>query len=121
NSSDVKSETQRRSLDPAPLPSHGRRRAYIISVGITGYSNPDWNLRFAARDAQLFAAELEERLRDTHQFDEVVKVLLTSDEAGQPLAGSDGPATKANFKQALRRLAGDDQGTAGFSKVAPDD
>lgn len=123
NSSDVKSETHRRRLPPGPLSPPGKRRAYLVSVGVSGYENPDWNLRFAADDARLFAGRLGARLRATNYFEEVVEVVLTADEGERHAADSHTLAKKDNFRKVLMRLAngGDDAGFAGLRKATPDD
>jgi uncharacterized caspase-like protein len=33
--------------------------AYVISVGVNRYQNPNWNLRFAAKDAQELSNALQ--------------------------------------------------------------
>jgi WD40 repeat protein len=124
NSSGVKSDTYRRSLPPGPQRAVPKGRAYLVSVGVSGYENPDWNLRFAAKDARLFAREVGQSLRATNAFEDVVEVLLTSDESDPPDALKTKGATKENFRKVLRRLAGDNNSVAGvgnLKKVTPDD
>jgi WD40 repeat protein len=123
NSSDVKSETRRRSLRPGAAMRAGGRRAYVVSVGVSGYENPDWNLRFAADDARLFAERVGARLRATNAFEQVVEVRLTADAGERPAADPRSLATKDNFRGVLATLAagGDDRGFPGLRKAAPDD
>jgi WD40 repeat protein len=86
-----------------------RPRAYLLSMGVNAYQNPDWNLHFAASDARIMQAELKKRLES--QYD-VVPVELISDckQEGCPANGTrttgENHATKAALRAVLARLAG---------------
>lgn len=108
NTSDVKSETARH---PFPytneLPAR-KGRAYLITVGVNSYENPAWNLEFAANDAHLVYDAVSARLRSTGKYDDVIDVLLTSEERvvnGRKV--QEKSATKENFRKVLRLLAGE--------------
>ena len=80
--------------------------AYVLSVGINQYSNPDYNLKFAVADAEdvLEALSLQQRKVGVVGRVEVV-----------PLLNSE--ATKENIMLALKRLA---NGDAVVPEGAPD-
>jgi WD40 repeat protein len=69
--------------------------AYILAVGINQYANVDYNLRYAAADANAFAQELSKQQSKLGSFDAIEVVSLL-----------DKDATKANILRALARLAG---------------
>ncbi len=71
--------------------------AYILSIGINEYSNPEYNLKFAVADAEDVSSELKIQQRKVGVAGKVEVV---------PLLNSD--ATKKNILLALRRLAGTD-------------
>jgi WD40 repeat protein len=70
-------------------------RAYVLAVGVNLYSNSEFNLRFAAPDAELIAPALRESLLKTGSYADVLPVVLKDKEA-----------TKANVLLALKLLAG---------------
>jgi hypothetical protein len=70
--------------------------AYVVAVGVNSYENPQYNLKYAAADAQDFADELKRQQTRLGKYAQVVVV---------PLLDSD--ATKANILAALKILAGD--------------
>jgi WD40 repeat protein len=83
------------NLDVAGAPSLARRPvAYIVAVGINEYSNPDYNLRFAAADADGFSAELSRQLEKQQRF---ARIDITS--------LNDRNATKSSILAALKDLA----------------
>ena len=101
------------------------RRAYIVSVGVNEYSNPAWNLRFAANDARLVRETLYRGLRAGAAYDTVVPVSLISDAA--PDATN---ARKASIREVLRALAGESlpagtaaslPGASGLQRARPGD
>jgi WD40 repeat protein len=73
--------------------------AYIVSVGIDEYSNPDYSLKFAVADAQDVSTELKAQQ---------TKVGIVGKVEVVPLLNAEG--TKKNILLALRRLAGTDTG-----------
>jgi WD40 repeat protein len=72
--------------------------AYIVAIGVDHYDNANFDLRFAAADAQDFAQVLqhEQTLLGTYEHINVVSLL-------------DEQATRDNILTALARLAGTDQ------------
>jgi WD40 repeat protein/uncharacterized caspase-like protein len=70
--------------------------AYVVAVGVNSYENAQYNLKYAAADAQDFADELKNKQSQLGKYGSVVVV---------PLLDSD--ATKANILAALRILAGE--------------
>jgi uncharacterized caspase-like protein len=107
NTSDVKSETFRLPFKFTPELPPRKGRVYLISVGVSHYQNPDWNLEFAANDAHLVDETVAPKLRATGDYDEVVNVTLTAEEKvvnGQKLLLKN--ATKENFRKVMQLLAG---------------
>ncbi len=105
NGDRVKSATAYRAWhanagNTATVGKPGRRRMVVLSVGVNTYQNASWNLDFAARDAQLYAQTLTDRLKRSHQFDEVISKTLIADQADVM------QASKESIRQALLALAG---------------
>lgn len=100
NNDRVKSSTARKTyaLPPAVGGPH-KGRAYVITVGVNLYENPDFNLSYATNDARLMQEALTSRLKATGNYEEVVPVSLISD-------ATRADATKANFRSVLRALSG---------------
>jgi WD40 repeat protein len=73
--------------------------AYVLSVGINEYSNPDYSLKFAVADAQDVSTELKTQQAKVGAVGKVEVVPLLNTEA-----------TKKNILLALRRLAGTEPG-----------
>jgi uncharacterized caspase-like protein len=69
--------------------------AYVLSIGINRYANEEFNLQFAAADAETIATEFRKKQLDLNQFSAVEPILLL-DEA----------ATAANIKLAFQRFSG---------------
>jgi WD40 repeat protein len=83
------------NLEIAGAPSLARKPvAYIVAIGINEYSNPDYNLRFAAADADGFSAELSRQLEKQQRF---ARVDITS--------LNDRNATKSSILATLKDLA----------------
>jgi hypothetical protein len=86
-----------------------RPLAYVISVGVNAYQNPDWDLRFAASDARRMQQALDGRLGG--QYD-VVPITLVSDyearggEKVNPRHITEDHASKETFHAVLEVLAG---------------
>ena len=108
NTSDVKSETFRHPFSyTTELPAR-KGRVYLVTVGVSRYENPDWNLEFAANDAHLIDESVGARLRATGDYDDVISLMLTAEERivdGQKLFTKS--ATKENFEKIMRLLAGE--------------
>jgi Caspase domain/WD domain, G-beta repeat len=103
NSDLVKSATAR-SEYPVPTAttaaSKAKGKAYVIAIGVNGYDNPAFNLRFAVNDARLASAVLSSRLIAGRLYREVVTVPLVSE------VGGSRDATKARIRAVLAVLAG---------------
>jgi WD40 repeat protein len=69
--------------------------AYVLTIGVNSYSNPQYNLRYAVADASAFGEQvrLEQQQIAKYEHIEVASLL-------------DEQATKANILRALKRLAG---------------
>jgi len=90
-----------------PAPRTGR--AYVIAVGVNAYETNDWDLRYAARDAEKLLKVLPPLLEDTKAYASVVKVPLISDWTegqGKKRKVIQKNAIKAKFKAVLDLLAG---------------
>ncbi len=108
NTSDVKSQTSRFLFELNPQSVNRRGRVYLITVGVSNYENPDWNLKFAANDARLVRDVVGAKLRATGEYDDVVDVMLTAEEQvvnGRKVFTKS--ATKNNFAKIMRLLAGE--------------
>ncbi len=69
--------------------------AYILAVGVNSYANAQYNLKYAAADAQDFADEVRRQQTQLERYERIEVV---------PLIDSD--ATKVNILAALKLLAG---------------
>jgi uncharacterized caspase-like protein len=72
----------------------------VLAIGINGYANKDYNLRYAVADAESFGEEVKRRQQQIANYSHIEVVLLTNDKA-----------RKVTILSALRRLAGVDEGT----------
>jgi WD40 repeat protein len=102
NEDRVKSQTDKKPLVVPEALAPRRGRAYVVTVGVNAYENRGWDLRFAASDARLAQQALCEGLNQSGEFADVSGVSLISD--ARPAAHA-GPATKANIKAALVKIA----------------
>lgn len=55
--------------------------AYVLAIGINEYSNPDFNLKYAAPDAQLVTSTMQASLQALAEFAQVVPITLTNQDA----------------------------------------
>ncbi|MEQ9398660.1 MAG: hypothetical protein RJQ04_05780 [Longimicrobiales bacterium] len=126
NDDRVKSETDRRSLALSTSIPRRRGRAYVVTVGVNEFSDPGWNLRYAADDARAMGSELESRLTATGDYEDVVWVPLVSDAPGYEST----IATKEAVRAVFAILAGEstDMGplagipaAAGLREANPED
>lgn len=75
---------------------------YVISFGVNSFDDPEWNLKFAAQDAELMQNVLTQKLKKRQavgEFEKVVEVKLISN-------GPARQATKRNLVTVLELLAG---------------
>ena len=96
-----------------------RGNAYILTIGIDTYANPDYALKYAAVDSSTFSRELEKQQTAMGSFHRVEAVSLVDSEA-----------IKSNILEALARLAGQEGSQAAsrglpalerLAKVEPED
>lgn len=71
--------------------------AYVIAVGVNQYANKEFDLKYAAADAESFGAEFQRAQSAVGKFAKTEVVLLLNQNA-----------TKANLLRALNRLQGGD-------------
>ncbi len=111
NEDRVKSLTDRFYYDLPATAQPRKGRAYIISVGVSAFENPTFNLEFADNDARAMRTVIEKDLLAAGQFSEVVPITLTSDyqRQGEKLVVTEKLATKANFQKVLMRLSNRNQ------------
>lgn len=72
--------------------------AYILSVGVNEYANPEYNLKYAVADARDFAEEMRQQQAKLGQYERVEIVSL-----------NDRDATKAGILKSLTDLSGKTQ------------
>jgi WD40 repeat protein/uncharacterized caspase-like protein len=98
NRDNVKSGDARLTLSGAESLKR-KGTAYILTVGVNEYANPEFNLRYAVPDALMFGAEISRQQNALALYDHIEVVQLVDHEA-----------TKANILLALKRLAGTETG-----------
>ena len=98
NKDRVKSQTTQLTypLPPDIIPQKGR--AYLISIGVNVYEDPQWNLNFAVNDARDMQSSLTMHLSARDQYD-VIPIQLIADEHSST-------ATRAHFNAVIDQLAG---------------
>ena len=69
--------------------------AYVLAVGINGYSNPDWNLNFAVNDAEGISGRLDGSFKKLNTYAQTITVNLLNRDA-----------TKVNLLTAFSLLSG---------------
>jgi uncharacterized caspase-like protein len=102
NEDRVKSETD--SYEKYKVPDDiepARPRAYVITIGVNAYENPNWTLGFAVKDAHDLSGALQQI-----QGYEVVPISLVSVESGGSKLDQ---ATKSNIEDVLALLGGNDE------------
>jgi WD40 repeat protein len=106
NADRVKSSAATLKYKPVKPLNLVKRRAYIITVGVNAYEDPDWDLSYAARDAQVTEELLAQKLTATGIY-EIVPLRLTSEY--EVINNQKTPtkilATKQNFQTVLELLA----------------
>jgi len=107
NEDRVKSLTDRFNYDLPAAAQPRKGRAYIISVGVSAFENPTFNLEFADNDARAMRTVIEKNLLAVGQYSEVIPITLTSDyqRQGEKRLVTEKLATKANFEKVLMRLS----------------
>ena len=133
NEDRVKSETARANYTVPEDAGPVQRRAFLISMGVNAYQYSDWDLHFAASDAQHIQDAVAKRLPEY----KVIPVTLISDcrtrgcpDTGDQNIGVD-HATKASLHAVLELLAGHElsdelkssipPGGESLEKAGPDD
>jgi uncharacterized caspase-like protein len=110
NQDRVKSSTSRYTHVVPPGLTPRRGRAYLVTVGVNAYENPQWDLVYAAKDARVFRQILSRSLKEAGRYKEVVAVSLVSDRKATEGGGVgdlvEADATAANLRSVLGRLAG---------------
>jgi len=109
----VKSKTHRKTFKIPDSLAPVKGNAYIITVGVNAYENSDWDLKYAANDAEIIRNTLVDKLQKNREYKEVISIPLISDykmKQGNRVI-TENNATKRNFKAVLDLLAG--------KKVAP--
>ncbi|MDQ2623237.1 MAG: caspase family protein [Actinomycetota bacterium] len=101
NESRVKSVTTRHVCQLLGDKVRPKRRAYLITMGINAFEDPNWDLNFAVSDARRIQESLGDRLRE-RKF-EVVPICLISDRA--TLHPGEAPATRENLRAVLAALS----------------
>jgi WD40 repeat protein/uncharacterized caspase-like protein len=104
NEDRVKSATLRKMFEIPPGLGPVKGRAYLVTMGVSAYENPFWNLPSPARDARLVQETLAAALKGTGEYEAVIVVPLISDYLDA--AVREKSATKANLKAVLDMLAG---------------
>lgn len=79
----VKSGTDRKTFDIPQALTPVQGRAYIITVGVNAYENPDFDLEFAADDARRMQQVMADNFSATGRYQEVISVSLISDYEGR--------------------------------------
>lgn len=106
NEDRVKSLTDRFTYELPAAAQPRKGRAYIVSVGVSAFENPTFNLEFADNDAKEMQSAIAKDLAATGQFSEIVPIMLTSNykrQGGQTIV-TESSATKANLQKVLARL-----------------
>jgi WD40 repeat protein len=84
----------------AGAPSLGREgTAYVLAIGVNHYSNPSFDLNYAAKDAHTVTCGLRSSLKSTGELGKIVSVEILDQEA-----------TREKIQCVLRALAGDKLG-----------
>jgi hypothetical protein len=116
NEDRVKSETTKKQFHLEPSPRTVKPRAYLITIGVSRFENPAWNLEFAASDAVIAARTMATTLATSNKYELVPLSLLSDFRTGnQPAAGK--LPTKANLKEVIELLSGERQSPALLKNV----
>jgi len=98
----IKSSTAKMDYSvPSGLPKR-TPRAYVVSIGVNTYQTPDWNLQYAANDAESIQYVISEKLKQTGRYrdGEIITIPLIS------MKGNEAAAGKARIKAVFDLLAG---------------
>jgi WD40 repeat protein len=69
--------------------------AYVLAIGVNSYSNPQYNLKYAVADAEVFGEEVRREQQQIASYEHVVVAPLLNEQA-----------TKENILRAIKQLAG---------------
>jgi WD40 repeat protein len=69
--------------------------AYVLAIGVNSYSNPQYNLKYAVADAEVFGEEVRREQQQIANYEHIEVASLLDEQA-----------TKLNILGALKRLAG---------------
>jgi len=69
--------------------------AYVLAIGVNSYSNPQYNLKYAVADAEVFGEEVRRAQQQIANYEHIEVASLLDEQA-----------TKLNILRALKRLAG---------------
>lgn len=133
NSDRVKGTTARSAIRLRKTKKPNKKRAFVVSIGVSAFENPAWDLNYADEDAIVFASQVSNHIRQTKDFDEVIDFHLVSTwkKIGDTRQVVRADSTKANIKSIFDKFAGrapeggtDQQGLKQLKKLAkltPDD
>jgi WD40 repeat protein len=117
NANRVKGRTVKRIVPIPPTVRRRPRRAFLVTVGVSGNANPNWRLSYASYDADSIGGDLEKLLVASGQYSKVEASRLTRDpdaDPSQTTAGSFVP-TRSKIEASFGRLS------AGRVPSSPDD
>ncbi len=72
--------------------------AYVLAIGVNSYSNPQYNLKYAVADAEVFGEEVRREQQQIANYEHIEVASLLDEQA-----------TKLNILRALKRLAGTEE------------
>jgi WD40 repeat protein len=81
----------------SPLSPEGKKKAYIVSVGVNDYGGSGWDLRYGAKDARRIADVLYPRLRTGGYATQEITTLVSDDNKED--------ATRQNISEAIEHVA----------------
>lgn len=88
-------------LDSGRVRAEKKRRVFVIAVGVNQYSDPDWDLKYAAADARAYKENFADRIKKSGEFDVVYLPLISArDRSLDELE-----ATKENIRDVLIGLS----------------
>jgi WD40 repeat protein/uncharacterized caspase-like protein len=108
NADRVKSATDKKHFELPEEMAPIKGRAYLLTVGVNAYENPDFDLSFAANDARIFRSLLFSYLSTSPEYEEIIQIPLISDYVMKRKLRvvTEKTATKENLKIILDLLSG---------------